>query len=176
MSEQRTRRHVDRRTVVRAGVWTIPVVTLATAAPALAVSGTTGSLSFDTFNLFGTGYNGQGKPTTAETQIQVQNVWTTGGPTLATITVQVTYSNSRVDGSAATILSGSGWSAGAPVKNGGSWLYSFVWAGSLAQSASTSTLSYTVPLKNASSGQMDISGVASATGVTSATAAASTNL
>ena len=92
------RRSIDRRSVIRAGAWTVPVVSLAVAAPALAASATKGTLKFDTFNVFGADYNNKGKPTTVQSQVQVQNVFTTGGPTLSSVTVLVTYPGSRVDG------------------------------------------------------------------------------
>ena len=81
MNEQNTpvpaRRAIDRRSVVRAGVWTVPVVTLATAAPAFAASNAKGELKFDTFNVFPTDYSG-GNPTKLESQIQVQNKYVLG--------------------------------------------------------------------------------------------------
>jgi hypothetical protein len=81
-----------------------------------------------------------------------------------------------VDGSAPTLLTGAGWSFGSAVRSGGQWLYTFVWAGSLPPSGSTSTLTYRVPLKNRSSGQISIAATASAAGVQPASAAASNNL
>jgi hypothetical protein len=180
MNEQHTpvpaRRGIDRRSVVRAGVWTVPVVTLATAAPAFAVSVTKGKLQFDTFNIFGANYDSKGKPTTVQSQIQVQNVYAPSGPTLTTVTVLVTYPNGRVDGAAPQAVTGTGWTFGSATNGGGDWIYSFVWTGSLPSSHSTPPLSYKVPLKNNSSGNIAISAIASATGVQSASASASTNL
>ncbi len=170
------RRTLDRRTVVRVGAWTVPVVSLAAAAPALAASATHGTLKFDTFNVFGADYNNKGKPTTAQSQVQVQNVYAAGGPTLATLTVLVTYPGSRVNGAAPQSVTGSGWTFGSATQSGTDWVYSFVWTGSLVTSHSTSTLSYKVPLKNNSSGNIALSALASASGVQSATASASTNL
>jgi hypothetical protein len=169
-------RPLDRRSVVRAGAWTVPVVSLAVAAPALAASVTKGKLQFDTFNVFGADYNSKGKPTSAQSQVQVQNVFTPGGPTLTTVTVLVTYSGSRVSGDAPQSVTGSGWAFGSATASGTSWVYSFVWTGTLTSSHSTSTLSYKVPLKNNSSGTIALTATASATGVTPAAAAASTNL
>jgi hypothetical protein len=182
MNEQhtpaRSRRGIDRRSVVRAGVWTVPVVTLATAAPAFAAVSvpTKGKLQFDTLNLFGADYNDKGKPTSLQSQVQVQNVYTAGGPTLTSLTVFVTYSNGRVDGDAPQAVTGTGWTFGSVTKTNGGWIYSFVWTGSLTTSQSTPPLSYKVPMKNNSSGNADISAIASATGVQSATGSASTNL
>jgi hypothetical protein len=182
MNEQHTpvpaRRGIDRRSVVRAGVWTVPVVTLATAAPAFAaVSGATkGTLQFDTLNLFGADYDDKGKPTSLQSQVQVQNVYTAGGPTLTNLSLFVTYSDARVDGDAPQAVTGTGWTFGSVTKTNGGWIYSFVWVGSLATSQSTPQLSYKVTMKNNSSGNADISAIASATGVQSATGSASTNL
>jgi|tagenome__1003787_1003787.scaffolds.fasta_scaffold20782072_2 hypothetical protein len=171
-----TQRPIDRRSVVRAGAWTLPVVSLAVAAPALAASVTKGTLTFDTFNVFGADYNNKGKPTSAQTQIQVQNVFTPGGPTLASVTVLVTYPGSRVTGSAPTAVTGNGWAFGSASASGSNWVYSFVWTGTLTTSHSTSTLSYQVPLKNNSSGNIALTAIASAAGVAAGAASASTNL
>ncbi len=152
------------------------MVSLAVAAPALAASVTKGTLKFDTFNVFGADYNNKGKPTSAQSQIQVQNVFTPGGPTLTSIIVLVTYPGSRADGSAPTAVTGSGWAFGSATASGSNWVYSFVWTGTLTTSHSTSTLSYKVPLKNNSSGTIALTAIASASGVASASASASTNL
>ncbi len=182
MSEQhppvQTRRGVDRRAVVRAGVWTVPAVTLATAAPALAATSvSTGTLKFNFLNLYGAAYDNKGKPTKAESQTSLQNVWAAHAPTLTSIIMTVTYSGSRVDGTAPTIISGTGWSFSGPAtKSGGDWLYTFVWTGSLTPSSSTPLLTWRVPLKNSSSGNMSITAHATAASVTAADAAASTNL
>jgi hypothetical protein len=182
MDEQHThaRRQIDRRALVRAGVWAVPVVTLATAAPAMAaVSGqTTGSLLLNSLNLYGADYDGKGKATTVESQTSVQNVWTTAGPTLTVVTLFVTYQDGKVDGQAPSLVSGTGWSfAGPAVKSSGRWQYTFLWTGTLVPSGSTPTLTWRVPLKNTSSGEVDVSAFASATGVQpSPVLAASANL
>ena len=170
------RRSIDRRSVIRAGAWTVPVVSLAVAAPALAASATKGTLKFDTFNVFGADYNNKGKPTTVQSQVQVQNVFTTGGPTLSSVTVLVRYPGSRVDGAAPLSVTGTGWSFGSATQSGSDWIYSFVWVGTLATSHSTSTLSYKVPLRNNSSGNIALTASASSAGIASASATASTNL
>ena len=95
----------------------------------------------------------------------MQNVFTPGGPTLTTITVLVTYPGSRVTGAAPQSVTGTGWTFGSASASGTNWVYSFVWAGTLATSHSTSTLSYKVPLKNNSSGTIALTAAASATGV-----------
>lgn len=179
MNEQHTpvpaRRGIDRRSVVRAGVWTVPVVTLATAAPAFAASNAKGELKFDTFNVFPTDFSG-GDPTKLESQIQVQNKFVSGGPTVTSLTVLVTYPDSRTNGAAPSIVSGPGWTFGSAMKSGSNWVYSFVWTGTLAPSASTPPMDYKVPLTDSSKGEVDLTAIASATNATSATAAASTKL
>jgi hypothetical protein len=182
MSEQHTpvqaRRGVDRRAVVRAGVWTVPAVTLATAAPALAATSvTTGGLRFNFLSLYGAAYDPKGKARQAESQTSIQNQWAAGAPTVTSIIMTVTYSDSRVTGTPPTLVSGTGWSfSGPPKRSGGDWLYTFVWVGSLAPSASTPMLTWRVPLKNMPSGNMSISAHATATNVTGADITASTNL
>jgi hypothetical protein len=180
MTEQHTqvqaRRGVDRRSVVRAGVWTVPAVTLATAAPALAASVTKGKLKFDNFTVFGADYNSKGKPTTIQTLLQVQNQYVAGAPTLTTVTVTVKYPAGRVTGAAPTHLSGSGWGfAGASIVSG-AWVYTFTWSGSLAPSHSTSTLNYRVARTDTTNETVTLSAIAMATAVSSATASGSAGL
>jgi hypothetical protein len=110
MDEQETRTstrgHLNRRAVVRAGVWTVPAVTLATAAPAFAAASVqtapTPQLNF--LNIYGADYSGS-KAGSAESQTSVQNVWQnaspTGGPTLTQIMLVVDYQNKN-DGDAPT--------------------------------------------------------------------------
>jgi hypothetical protein len=168
---------VGRRAVVRTGVWTVPAVAVAVAAPAMAAhSGGSGKLTFDTFNVFGATFNGAGDATTLESQIQVQNEFVTGGPTLSTLSVSVTYPVGRVTGAAPTNLTGSGWAFASASKSGGAWRYTFTWSGTLASSKSTSTLDYRVARTDTASESVNLTAIAIATGVTSATASASTHL
>jgi len=167
---------VGRRALVRTGVWTVPVVAVAAAAPAMAHSGATGTLSFDTFNVFGADHNGAGKATTLESQVQVQNEFVTGGPTLTTITVTVTYPAGRVTGAAPTQLTGTGWGFASATQSGGAWRYTFVWSGTLASSKSTSTLDYRVARTDTTPESLALTAIAIGSGVTTATASASTKL
>jgi hypothetical protein len=173
-----TRRHVDRRSVVRAGVWTVPAITLATAAPALAAASTTqanASLQLDFLNLYGTDYSGS-KATTAESQTEVQNVYQqngvkNGGPTLTQITLSVTYQN-KTGGGNPTSVTGSGWTF---VSVSGS-TYTFLWTGSLAPGTTTPMITWRVPLKKDFSGDLKVSAFALAGTSSSPTLSASTNL
>ena len=167
---------VSRRALVRTGVWTVPVVAVAVAAPAMAHSGGTGKLKFDTFNVFGADFNGAGKATTLESQVQVQNEFVTGGPTLTTVTVTVTYPAGRVTGAAPTQLSGTGWGFVSASQSGGAWRYTFVWSGTLASSKSTSTLDYRVARTDTTPESLNLTAIAIGSGVTTATSSASTNL
>jgi hypothetical protein len=167
---------VGRRAIVRTGVWTVPAVAVAVAAPAMAHSGGTATLTFDTFNAFGADYNGAGQPTTIESQVQVQNQFVQGGPTLTTLSVIVTYPAGRVTGAAPTNLTGDGWGFGSASQSGGQWRYTFTWSGTLASSQSTSTLDYRVARTDISRESVNLNAVAIASGVTTATSSASTNL
>src|SRR4249919_3006767 len=111
----------DRRTVVRAAAWAAPVVAVAVAAPAVAASASTPTLHFDTLNLFGADYVG-GDPTTLRSQVQVQNVYAATSPTLSTVTVTVSYPDSRVSGAAPTSVTGSGWSYSSSAHAGSTWV------------------------------------------------------
>jgi hypothetical protein len=180
MDEQGThtprRRQVDRRAVVRAGVWTVPVVTLATAAPALAAASVQAhaTLQLNSLNLYGADYSGS-KATTAESQTQVQNVYQqgsqTGGPTLSQITLTVTYQN-KSDGGNPTLVSGSGWTF---VSVSGS-TYTFLWTGTLTPGSSTPTITWRVPLKKGFNGDLKVSAYATAGTSVSPTLNASANL
>lgn len=167
---------VGRRALVRTGVWTVPVVAVAVAAPAMAHSGGTGKLKFDTFNVFGADFNGAGKATKLESQVQVQNEFVTGGPTLTTVTVTVTYPAGRVTGAAPTQLTGTGWGFASASQSGGAWRYTFVWSGTLASSKSTSTLDYRVARTDTTPESLNLTAIAIGSGVTTATANASTSL
>ena len=156
-------RQPDRRTVVRAAAWAAPVVAVAVAAPAVAASASTPNLHFDTLNLFGADYVA-GNPTTLESQVQVQNVYAATSPTLTTVTVTVSYPDSRVSGAAPTSLTGSGWSYSSSAHAGSTWVYTFVYGGSVPPGSSTSTLDYRVPLTSAASGTITITGSAFASG------------
>jgi hypothetical protein len=176
MNEQHARARLDRRTLVRAGVWTVPVVAVAVAAPALAVSGTGNAvLQLNWLSVYGADFDGKGKPTTVESQTAVQDVWQdgvpSGGPTLTQITLVVSYQN-KVSGAAPTLVNGTGWSFASA--NGTQ--YTFVWTGSLTPGNSTPTLTWRVPLKNSSSGSISVQAYATAGGAISPTVSASNNL
>jgi hypothetical protein len=168
---------VGRRALVRTGVWAVPVVTLAVAAPAMAAhSGGSATLSFDTFNAFGADFDDSGDATTLESQVQVQNEFVSGGPTLTSLSVTVTYPAGRVTGAAPTHLTGSGWGFASAAQSSGAWRYTFTWSGTLATSRSTSTLAYRVARTDTSSETLSITAIAIASGVASATASTSARL
>lgn len=153
----------DRRTVVRAAAWAAPVVAVAVAAPAVAASATKPTLKFDTLNLFGADYVA-GDPTTLESQVQVQNVFTATSPTLTTVTLTVSYPDTRVSGAAPTSVSGAGWSYSSAAHSGSTWVYTFVYGGSIPPGGSTNPLDYRVPLSSAAAGTIVITGSAFAAG------------
>lgn len=176
MTGQHSRTHVDRRTLVRAGVWTVPVVAVAAAAPALAASGSgTPVLQLNSLSLYGADYDPKGKAQTAESQTSVQNVWqngaANGGPTLTLVTLTVTYQN-KDDGGVPTLVDGTGWSF-ASVSGS---TYTFLWSGTLTPAGSTPTMTWRVPLKKGFNGDLKISAYASANGAVSPSLGASTNL
>ena len=154
----------NRRTVVRTAVWTVPAVAVATAAPAMAISTNQGpTLRFDTLNLFGADYVA-GDPTTLESQAEVQNVYTATSPTLTTVTLTVSYPDTRVSGAAPTSVTGAGWSYSSAVHAGSTWVYTFVYGGSVPPGSSTSTVDFHVPLTSAAAGTITITGAAFASG------------
>jgi hypothetical protein len=163
-------RHPNRRTVVRAAVWTAPVVAMATAAPALAVSAGA-QLRFDTFNLFGADYNKSGDPTTLESKVQVENVFVTNGPTLKTVTLTVSYPDTRTNGGKPTQVNGAGWSFASAAHTDGTWTYTFLFVGSVPTSQSTPELDYRVPLTSTEAGTITITGSAFAVGASAVSTA-----
>ena len=170
------RGHVNRRAVIRAGVWTVPAVTLATAAPAFAAASvqTAPTLQLDFLNIYGADYSG-GKAGSAESQTSVQNVWQdqkpNGGPTLSQITLVVTYQN-KSDGAAPTYLDGTGWTFASVSGT----TYTFLWTGVLTPGSSTTMLTWRVPLKKTFNGNIKVSAYATAAGTVSPILDASTNL
>jgi hypothetical protein len=179
MDEQHSRtsapRRVDRRAVVRAGVWTVPVVAVAAAAPAMATSGQgTAVLQLNWLGIYGSDYAG-GKATTVESQTAVQDVWQNGkpngGPTLTQITLVVTYQN-KVDDKSPTVVNGSGWTFASVSGD----QYTFLWTGVLTPGGSTPMLTWRVGLKNKSSGEVKVSAYATAASSVSPTLSSSTNL
>ena len=159
-------RHPNRRTVVRTAVWTVPAVAVATAAPALAVSGPKipAILSFDTFTFFRAEDNKAGDPTKIETKVQVQNRQQTNGPTITSLTLTVSFPDTRTNGGAPTIVSGPGWTSGTPGHVGGNWIYTFLFAGSIPISRSTPELDFRIPLTLVNKDKFTIRATATAAG------------
>lgn len=161
----------NRRTVVRTAVWAAPAVAVATAAPALAVSAKTGPiLRFDVLNLFAADYSG-GDPTTLESQAEIQNVYAATSPVVTTLTLSVVYPDSRVSGAAPTSVSGAGWSFSSAEHVGATWVYTFVFGGSVPPGSSTSTIDYRVPMTSTAPGVILITGTAFAAGGSAVTVA-----
>jgi len=159
------------RRVVTAAAWSAPIVLIARPAPALAAS-VSGTLHFNYLNGYGATYV-NGVMTELECGLSVQNLWTSGSPTLDTITVKVTIPDSRVDGDAATIVVGTpAWSASAPVQAGPTWVYTLTYSGSVAPGGSTGDLKFRVSLNNSASGSFAIAATASAEAVTGASTTA----
>ncbi|MGC4112121.1 MAG: hypothetical protein QM747_17245 [Nocardioides sp.] len=180
MTEQDTHaqpsRRLDRRALVRAGVWSVPVISVAAAAPAFAATSTTGTptLQLNWLSIYGADYTGS-KAGSAESQTAVQNVWqnsaVNGGPTLTQITLTVTYQNKN-DGDAPSLVSGTGWTFGSVTGS----TYTFLWTGVLAPGGSTPTLTWRVPLKKSFNGNIKVAAYAAANGAVSPSLDASTNL
>ncbi|MBF4461368.1 MULTISPECIES: hypothetical protein [unclassified Rathayibacter] len=161
-----------RRTLMRAALWSAPVVAVALATPAAAASGggsskptptptpsappvpvgSTSTLLFDTWQS-NAHWDNAGHRTGIDTLIQIQNSYWTGhgkntviGAPVPILSVSVLYPAScRVTG-APTALTGSGWSFTTIAARGeGAVEYIFTWSGpALQPSKSTPQLSYTV--------------------------------
>ncbi len=156
--------HPHRRTVVRTAVWTAPAIAVATAAPAMAVSvNASFKLKFDTLNLFPADFNDKGVPQSLESKVQVENLFQQNGPTLTTLTLNVSYPDSRTNGGAPTIVSGPGWSYASAAHTGSTWVYTFLFVGSVPTSKSTPELDFRVPMTS-STGPVTIDATAFAPG------------
>ena len=156
-------RHPNRRTVVRTAVWTAPAVAMATAAPALAASAGSAQLKFDTLNLFPADFNDKGVPQSLESKVQVENLFQQNGPTLTTLTLTVSYPDTRTNGGDPTQVTGAGWSFASATHTGSRWVYSFLFVGNVPTSKSTSELDYRVPMTS-NTGPVTITGSAFASG------------
>lgn len=155
--------------------WSTPTLLLVPAAPIHAAS-VKAPLKFNYLNGYGAAYNGSGKPTAVESGLSVQSVWTQNAPTLTSITVTVIYPDDRVTGGPATITAGGGaWTSAGVTHSGSSYVYTFVWTGSLAPGSSTTDLKFRVPLNTAKTGSFAISAMASATHATPASLSATTS-
>ncbi len=150
-------RHPNRRTVVRTAVWTVPAVAVATAAPALAVSAPKirAILTFDTFTFFRADWTT--RPATrrrSRPRSRSRTGQQTNGPTITSLTLTVSYPDTRTNGGAPTIVSGPGWSFATPAHTGGNWVYTFLFVGSIPISRSTPELDFRVPLTLVNNGQV----------------------
>jgi hypothetical protein len=159
-------RHPNRRTVVRTAVWTVPAVAVATAAPALAVSAPKipAILTFDTFTFFRAEDDKSGNPTKIETKVQIQNKQQTNGPTITSLTLTVSYPDTRTNGGAPTIVSGPGWTYASKAHTDGNWVYTFLFVGSIPISRSTPELDFRVPLTLVNKDKFTIRATATAAG------------
>lgn len=159
-----SRARLNRRSVVRAGVWTVPAVALCAAAPAYAASGL-GRLSFNTAGVDVLD-DGAGHKNGLRTRVQVQNDYVAGGPTLTLVTLEVTYPDNRVSGGPPTNLTGGGWSFSGPATNaGGLWTYTFTHTGTIAMGNNTGQLTYDLPLSSNASGSFQVTFKATASGL-----------
>jgi hypothetical protein len=144
----------DRRSLVRAAAWSVPVVAVALAAPSAAASEpavaphtSDATLSFDTLSSWATW--GDGGVSGAETIVQIQNCWTHGagvGAPVRELTVVVRYPATAHLGAAPRAVSGAGWVfVTSAADAGGSVDLVFRWAGDVLEPGhSTSQLQYSV--------------------------------
>jgi hypothetical protein len=140
---ERPRLTPSRRRAVGAAAWTAPLVIVGSAAPAYAASATA-RLVQEVFVVAGADYDGS-QPAALEVQLQVHNVSGAGGPSLAGVVQTLEVSSDIVDGGL-TVLSGSAWSHTATTWSQAGWLYTFVYALSLAPTSHSSLLTVRLPL------------------------------
>ncbi len=158
--EDRPRVRVDRRQVLRTGAWSVPVIAVGVGAPAFAASGVA-RIQFDTFNVFGADYSA-GRPTSLESQVQIQHLFQTGDPNVTPVTFTAAYPDTRVAGAAPTSVSGPGWSYSGVAHVGSTWVYTFVYGPPILNGGSSTTLDFKVPMSNNAPGTVSIVGTADA--------------
>lgn len=167
---------VGRRAVMRTGVWAVPVVAVAVAAPAMAAhSAGTSKLSFNTAGVDVLD-DGQGHKNGLHFRVQVQNDFVNGGPAVDPVQLWVSIPDTRVSGPAPSNVAGGGWAAAGVSHEGGQYVYAFVHAGKVAGGGNTGQLTFDVPLSDTSSGGFDVTFVATANGVASANRPVSVSL
>lgn len=151
----------SRRQVVRAAVWSAPVVTSVALAPHAAASG--GTIVSQCYDVSPSAYTSAGRPTALVGSMSFGN---TGVPnvTINTITVTVTFPSSRVSAAAPTNVTGAGWAYTSTSLGGGARTFVFTWMGSLPAYGSTSQLTFTVAPSNSSPGTISSTAIATASG------------
>jgi hypothetical protein len=138
----RAPRQVGRRAVARGAAWSIPVVTLAVAAPAMAASGcklTTGLLSWD---LFGSGTNQTGK------------ALATSGGTGVTVTVSLSGDTGAANNGEVTSTTTGGLSK----------VMRFYDLNNNSNTSQTVTLTFSQPVQNLSFSLLDVDSASSGRG------------
>ncbi|PKH40494.1 hypothetical protein CXG46_12750 [Nocardioides alpinus] len=143
------------------------MVAVAATAPAYAASPLGAQLTFNTANVFGADYAGS-RPKKLESNVQVQNSYYAGAPTVTSLILTVSYPKTVVGGGAATSVSGVGWSYTSVASSGTQWVYRFDWVGTAAPGGNTGTMVFRVPIVNPYPGAVPVtpSFTASASGGT----------
>jgi hypothetical protein len=103
------------------------------------------------YNLSASGYVGP-TPTTVTGGLQVLNNDSTYLRTLTSFTVTASFPDTRVPGTAATAVTGAGWTYQSVSHVGSNWVYTFRWTGTVVPWASTSILSFTVAMSSTGPG------------------------
>ncbi len=121
----------------------------------------TSSINFTFYYFNGAAYNVQGRPTALVGGLSLLNAGGSTLRTLTSLTVTVTFPDSRVSGAAPTGVSGTGWAYQSVAHVGSQWVYTFGWTGSLAPYIATSNLGFTVALGNNGAGTISSTATAS---------------
>ncbi|XAS75321.1 hypothetical protein V3G39_11665 [Dermatophilaceae bacterium Sec6.4] len=162
-----------RRTVVRAGAWTVPVIATAAVLPSASASSTDRPAQLLITGLNMNGVSTAGKTIGLRTQFSVQNQYYAPYPavsaTLTSVIATAAFSANQVTAVAATSVTGSGWTASAPVSAGGLLTYTFTWTGTAAPGGTTSTLDFQVALTDSSPGVRSLTVKATGSNATSDT-------
>ncbi len=136
---------MDRRKLLKMGIWAAPVVVLATATPAAASSPSTTPVQNLNVTASGVSYINDGSKFTGIAGSVAIKLQQSAGPLTSAegITVTLTIDSASLQKTAPTNLS-AGWSSAPPVESGTNFIYTFSHPTALAPEAA-STLDFTMP-------------------------------
>lgn len=140
---------VSRRTLLKAGAWSVPVVALAVAAPAKAASGEEAIVDAYTFSQSGveTFYDGAkgGNVVTAFNGSATFSVTWDSPVSVNSATLMISVPAAGIDLQKSPTFSGTGWTYAGQSSSGGTVVYTFVFGGEVPKSGTSPTLTYTLP-------------------------------
>lgn len=139
---------LSRRNIIQGAAWATPVVLLASAAPALAVSGTNTKGAISLLDTDGV-YNE--KHFTLRTQVTYSGSITPPEPPVSAVSVEFTLPTSRLGTGVPTIVRGTGWVYVGATVSGSNTIFAFSWTGGALSSTAMTTTALEVAIPKDSS-------------------------